>query len=158
MKLFYSIFISFITTTTVFCQCDCQTITKDDNSKVVQCNPKPIAEDNTTQIGIAIASNGHANYVQIIVRFERESKDITGDFIARLMDNNMITLKLINTQQAFIGNSEVSNAIFELPKEQEKKFRYSNIKTVTIKLSDGKLRTYEVKVNANTLRSQLLCL
>ena len=39
-----------------FSQCNCETIKRDDGTNIVQCNSLPVASDNNTQIGLAIAS------------------------------------------------------------------------------------------------------
>lgn len=138
-------------------QCDCNTITDENNNKQIQCNPKPIGGDNSSQLGIAAASNGVDNFIQIAIRFKAKSKKVSSSLTIILNNNNKVTLSLVNTQIAQIGNSELSNAIFSLTNTQYLKLKESEIKTVSVTLSDNITRTYKADMNSNVLINQLNC-
>lgn len=155
LNIFISlIFISNFT----FSQCNCETIKRDDGTNVVQCNSLPVASDKSTQIGLAIASNGEANFVTVTVRFTGKAQNITGDLTLRLSDNNLLTLSLINNGLAYIGNSEVAQGVFMLNSSHKNKISNSSIKTISLKLSDGLIRTYEGERNTSILMQQVKCL
>lgn len=149
-----TIFISIIS----YSQCNCETIKRDDGTNVVQCNPLPIASDNTTQIGLAIASNGESNFVTIAVKFKNKAQNISSDLTIRLNDNNLIKLSLVNNGLSYIGNSQVAQGIFILNDNQKIKISKSKIKTISLKFNDGFLRTYKGEMNTGVLMSQANCL
>ncbi|MDD2674553.1 MAG: hypothetical protein PHF81_06690 [Flavobacterium sp.] len=149
-----TIFISIIS----YSQCNCETIKRDDGTNVVQCNPLPIASDNTTQIGLAIASNGESNFVTITVKFKNKAQNISSDLTIRLNDNNLIKLSLVNNGLSYIGNSQVAQGIFILNDNQKIKISKSKIKTISLKFNDGFLRTYKGEMNTGILMSQVNCL
>lgn len=142
----------------VTAQCDCEKINRDDGVIVTQCNPLPVAYDNNTQVGLAAASNGREKYITITVRFKYTAQDITGNLSIRLADNNLITFELVNSGLAFIGNSQVAQGVFFANELDITKLKKSNIKTITFKLADGLLRTYQATSNADVLKSQVRCL
>jgi hypothetical protein len=139
-------------------QCDCQKITDANNQENTQCSPRPIAADNTTQVALSVASNGESDFVQIVVRFKGKAKKISSTLSIILADNKTVVLKLLNTQLAYIGNSEVSNAIYTITNEQKEKLKLSDVKTISFKLSDALLRTYTAKTNTSVIKEQLNCL
>lgn len=149
-----TIFISIIS----YSQCNCETIKRDDGTNVVQCNPLPIASDNTTQIGLAIASNGESNFVTIAVKFKNKAQNISSDLTIRLNDNNLIKLSLVNNGLSYIGNSQVAQGIFILNDNKKIKISKSKIKTISLKFNDGFLRTYKGEMNTGVLMSQANCL
>lgn len=156
-KLLIIINLVFISNFT-FSQCNCETIKRDDGTNVLQCNSLPVASDKSTQIALAIASNGEANFVTLTARFTGKALNITGDLTLRLSDNNLLTLSLINNGLAYIGNSEVAQGVFMLNSSHKNKISNSSIKTVSLKLSDGLIRTYEGERNTRILMQQVKCL
>lgn len=139
-------------------QCNCEKIKRNDGTTVTQCNPLPVANDNSTQIGLSIASNGKDNFVTLTIRFMSSVQNITGNLSIRLKDNNMITMELVNAQLAYIGNSQVAQAVFKISDPDYSKMKNSKIRTISIKLSDGLIRTYEIKMNHDVLIKQLNCI
>lgn len=139
-------------------QCNCEKIKRNDGTTVTQCNPLPVANDNSTQIGLSIASNGKDNFVTLTIRFMSSVQNITGNLSLRLQDNNMLTLELVNAQLAYIGNSQVAQAVFKISDPDYSKMKNSKIRTISIKLSDGLIRTYEIKMNHDVLIKQLNCI
>lgn len=141
-------------------QCDCENITRDDGSQVVTCNSLPVSSDKTTQIGLSAASNGSENYITLTIRFKGSAKNLSksGKLSIRLDDNNMIDVSLVNQQLSHVGNSQVAQGVFNLSPSQAIKLTNSNIKTVSFKLTDALLRTYQGLQNKNVLVRQLACL
>lgn len=139
-------------------KCDCETINRDDGTVITQCNPLPVANDNSTQVGLAVSSNGLDVFVALTVRFASTVKEITGDLSLRLMDNNMLTLNLINAELGKIGNNQVAMAVFIIDAGNMSKLKQSALKTISFRTSDGLLRTYECTLNSNVLARQLNCI
>jgi hypothetical protein len=158
MKKTILIFTLVIVSNLSYSQCNCETIKRDDGTNVVQCNPLPVASDNNTQIGFAIASNGEVNFVTVTIRFSGKAQNITGDLTLRLDDNNLLTLSLINNGLAYIGNNEVAQGVFLLNSNHKNKVSNSSIKTISLKLSDNLIRTYKGKMNTGVLIQQVKCL
>ena len=139
-------------------QCNCQKINRDDGTIVTQCNPLPVAYDNSTQVGLAAASNGQDNFITVTVRFKSAAQDILGDLSIRLSDNNLITLELVNSGLSFIGNSQVAQGVYMADESHIAKLKKSGIKTISFKFKDGLLRSYQATSNADVLKEQVLCL
>ncbi|MCB0538744.1 MAG: hypothetical protein KDE33_14605 [Bacteroidetes bacterium] len=139
-------------------QCNCEKINRDDGSRVTQCSPLPVAYDNTTQVGLAAASNGQDKFVTITIRFKSTAKDIVGNLSIRLEDNNLITFELVNSGLSLIGNSQVAQGVFLANETDIAKLKKSGIKTISFKLNDGLLRTYQATSNADILKKQVICL
>jgi hypothetical protein len=158
MKKAIIIFTLVLVSNLTYSQCNCETIKRDDGTNVVQCNSLPVASDSNTQIALAIASNGEADFVTLTVRFSNKAQNITGDLTLRLNDNNLLTLSLINNGLAYIGNSEVAQGIFMLNSSHKNKISNSSIKTISLKLNDGLIRTYKGKMNTGVLIQQVKCL
>lgn len=158
MKKTILIFVLTFISNLSYSQCNCETIKRDDGTNVVQCNPFPVASDNNTQIGLAIASNGESNFVTVTIRFSDKAQNITGDLTLRLNDNNLLTLSLINNGLAYIGNNEVAQGVYILNSNHKNKITNSSIKTISLKLSDNLTRTYKGEMNTDILMKQVKCL
>ncbi|MBQ0768130.1 MAG: hypothetical protein KBT58_02490 [Bizionia sp.] len=158
MKKAILIFILVLVSNLSYSQCNCETIKRDDGSNVVQCIPLPVASDNSTQIGLALASNGESNFVTVTVRFSNKAQNIKDDLTLRLNDNNLLTLSLINNSLAKIGNSELAQGVFMLTSNHKNKISNSSIKTISLKLTDGLIRTYKGEMNTDILTKQIKCL
>jgi hypothetical protein len=158
MKKAILILILVIVSNLSYSQCKCEIIKRDDGTNVLQCRVLPVASDNNTQIGLAISSNYEANFVTVTMRFSGKAQDITGDLTLRLNDNNLLTLSLINNGLAYFGNSEVAQGIFMLKTSHKNKISNSPIKTISLKLNDGLIRTYRGKMNTSILMEQVKCL
>lgn len=141
-----------------FSQCNCETIKRDDGTNIVQCNVVQVASDNTTQIGLAAASNGEGIFITITIRFKNSAQNIVQNLFIRLEDNNMLSLPYVNSGLSYIGNSQVANGIFSLSELQAVKLKNSTIKTISVNLSDGFLRTYQLIMNNDVLMKQIKCL
>ncbi len=141
-----------------YAQCNCDEIMSPDGKTVMQCNPLAILNNNSTQVTIAVAFNGKDNFVNISVRFSSSPKKIVGKLSVRQQDNNIITLGLVNSQVTNMVNSQLASAIFIVPGEELEKMKMSPIKTISIRLSDGLIRTYKAKMNEDVLITQLDCL
>jgi len=149
-----------LTLTAIFVQgqCNCETINRDDGTTIKTCQTLPVAYDNTTQIGLTVATNGMDKYVTVTVRFKSTAKNISGNLSIRLDDNNLMTFELVNAQLAYIGNSQVAVGVFLANDTDIVKLKKSGIKTIIIKLIDGLLRTYQAKMNTDVLKKQVGCL
>lgn len=140
-----------------YAQCNCETIKRDDGN-VIQCIVLPVASDKTTQVGLSAASNGVDNFVSVTVRFSGNAVDFSGDLQLRLVDNNFITLEIVNSGLSIIGNSQVAQGVFLLSDEHLNKLKNSKIKTIIFKLKDGLNRAYQPEMNEDVLMKQVICL
>jgi hypothetical protein len=147
-----------LTTILTYGQCDCEKINRNDGTTVTQCNALPIAFDNTTQIGIAAASNGEDKFITITVRFKSSAQDLTGSLTLRLTDNNLLTFEIVNSGLSMMGNSQVAQGVFLTNVDDIAKLKKSEISTVSFKLNDGLLRTYQATSNQDILKKQVGCL
>jgi hypothetical protein len=137
--------------------CDCQNIHRDDGTEITQCISLPVANDSTLEFGLSIASNGQDIFITTTIRFFETAKEINGNLSIRLKDNNLITFELVNKGLAYIGNNQVSQAVFALNAEKIKKLKSSDLLTVSLKL-DKMIHTLECKENVAILKEQLICL
>lgn len=139
-------------------QCNCEKINRDDGTIINQCSALPVAYDNSTQVGINAASNGENIFITLTIRFQTTAKNIVGNLSLRLVDNNLLNFSYVNSGLSFIGNSEVAQGIFLIKETDIAKLKTSRIMTISFKLNDGLLRTYQVNTNADVLKSQVSCL
>lgn len=138
-------------------QCDCETIFREDG-KIVQCNPAMVAYDNSTQIGIALASNGQNTFITVAVRFKGSASEITDKLHIRLSNNQLLSFELVNSALSYVGNSNMSNAVYLIKPEQIQKLKTSDISTISLNISNGKLHTYQCSENCNIIKRQINCL
>ena len=76
-------------------QCDCEKIQRSDGI-ITMCKTLPIAGDNTLQVGLSLANNGRDNFLNATIRFLSSNPlEINGDLSLRLIDNNLLTFKLV---------------------------------------------------------------
>jgi hypothetical protein len=142
----------------IFSQCDCEKINRADGT-VIQCKPLPIGGDNNLQLGLSLASNGKDNFITLTIRYiSGQPLKISGDLSLRLLDNNLLTFNLVNTQSSFIGNSEVENGIFFINQTQFNKIKNAKLLTISINLSDNRVHTIEAIFNQDVLMNQSKCL
>lgn len=152
------LFLALLLANVAFSQCNCEQIHRDDGTIITQCIPLPVAYDNTTQIGLALSSNGEDDFLSVTVRFKHSAKELKGGVSIRLDNNQMMSFELFNGGLAYIGNSEVAQGVYLLPKSKKLELRKSRIKTLSIKLNDNLLRTYEATSNRDVLMKQVDCL
>jgi len=137
--------------------CDCQNIHRDDGTEITQCLSLPVARDSTLEFGLAIASNEQNKFITTTIRFFGNVKEINGNLSIRLKDNNLISFELVNKGLAYIGNNQVSQAVFALNENQIKKLKSSELLTISLKL-DRLTHTLECVENVTILKEQLTCL
>ena len=139
--------------------CNCQKMNKD-GVEVLQCKALPVANDNTTQIGLGVGSINKSPYVSLTIRFKDTAIELDKSFELhlRLEDGNTVDLQYLNGGSAQMGDSQVTQGIYPLNSAQASKLKASNIKVVAIKLTDGLRRSYQVKMNPSLLSDQLKCL
>jgi hypothetical protein len=137
--------------------CDCQNIHRDDGTEITQCISLPVASDSELEFGLAIASNGQNNFITTTIRFFGNVKEVNGNLSIRLKDNNLISFELVNKGLAYIGNNQVSQAIFALDENKIKKLKTSDLQTVSLQL-DRLIYTLECSENTAILSEQLSCL
>jgi len=156
MKLFFLTTILSLFSLCSFSQKGYQLITREDGTKIKVCNTDIVSYDNTTQIGLNVMSNIENNFVSVTLRFKHSVKQIIENLNIRLQNNKMIKLKLINSQKSFIGNSEVAQALYEVTEKQRILLMNSSIHTISLKLDDTLIRTYEAKKNSDILMKQFI--
>ena len=142
----------------IIAQCNCEKIKREDGTTVTQCPPSQVASDNNTEIGLSLSSNGSDKFIALTVRFAGTAQNVIGNLAIRTADNNLFTLTLINSGLSYIGNSQVTNAIFLLSGDNITLLKNSNIKTVSFTLADNLLHTCTLKMNTDIIKKQLSCL
>ena len=158
MKRVIAILFSVFLIQNIYSQCDCEKIYRDEGP-VVQCKTLPLGGDNNLQIGLSLASNEKDNFITLIIRYiSGQSFKINGNLSVRLIDNNLLTFNLINTQSSTIGNSEVENGIFLINESQFIKIKNAKLLTLSIELSDNRLHTIGAILNQDVLMIQSKCL
>jgi hypothetical protein len=156
-KIVISVFFSLVIIH-IDAQCDCEKIQRSDEI-ITMCKTLPIAGDNSLQVGLSLAYNGRDIFVNSTIRFlSNDPLKIIGDLSLRLVDNNLLTFKLVKTQGSYIGNNEVEIGVFNIDEYLFTKIRNSKILTVTLVLSDNKMHTLEATVNQDILINQAKCL
>lgn len=138
-------------------QCNCDIITRADGDMLL-CPSKPIAGDSKVQVGVTVSSNFESDFILITVRFKGTAKDVSDDLRLVLSDNNAISLKLINSVKSYIGESQVTQAVFALSGKDKFALSKANLKTISVKMSDGLFHVYRIELNDDVLLKQVKCL
>lgn len=141
-------------------QCDCPQLKREDGTTITQCNPLPVSGDNSTQIGLSVSTNGDAGFVGLTIRFAKSALKLAAGSRLNIVlnDGNSIGLTLVNQTPLYIGNSQVTQGIFNLTDSQSLKLMKSNIKTIGFVTSSGIQRIYQAKHNADVLKNGLNCI
>ena len=139
-------------------QCNCQTFNKDGNT-IKQCPPTPVAGDKLLQVGFGIGEVNHkADYLSLTIRFRNSANKAKGNLLLVLANGKMITLKILNSQLVYLGNSEVCQATYLLTNSSELLLKASPIKSVQFSLEGGLHHHLPVQMNSHIIISQLNCL
>lgn len=139
--------------------CICQTINKK-GVIVFQCQTLPVANDNSTQIGLGVGSINKSPYVSLTIRFKETAIELDKSFELHLWleDGNTVDLQYLNGGLVQMGNSQVAQGIYPLNSDQKSNLKASRIKTVAFKLTDGLRRNYQIKMNSDVILYQIKCL
>lgn len=155
-KILFSLLLVFFTIET-FGQCGCKLLTQNDGSIVIQCDPLPVASDSNTQLGLSFTATETYALIGVTVRFSSSSLKIAGDLDIRMANNQMLKLKMLNSQIVRVSDSELAQAIFIINDSHIDKLLKSNLSIITLKFSDGKLRTYKISQNSSVIKNQITC-
>ncbi|OFX41706.1 MAG: hypothetical protein A2X08_17410 [Bacteroidetes bacterium GWA2_32_17] len=145
-------------TKALIAQCNCEKIKRDDGAIINMCPSLPVASDKTTEIGLAAASNGGESFLTITIRFNNVAINVKSKITIRLVDNNLFSLEIINSGLSYIGNSQVTQAVFSLTESNIDLLKKSNLKTISFTMEDNLLHTYGIIANADIIKKQLFCL
>jgi len=139
--------------------CNCQKM-NNDGVEVLQCKTLPVANDNTTQIGLGVGSINKSPYVSLTIRFKETAIELDKSFELHLWleDGNTVDLQYLNGGLVQMGNSQVAQGIYPLNSDQKSNLKASRIKTVAFKLTDGLRRNYQIKMNSDVILYQIKCL
>lgn len=129
-------------------------VNKEDGSAMKIFYPLPITHDNTIEIGLSACTNGEDKFIMATLRFKTVAQNILSNLTIHLYNGNSLTFELIENKLAYIGNSQITQGVFLVQEAQITKIKVSEIKTITIMLSDKLLRTYQTVANADILMSQ----
>jgi hypothetical protein len=156
-RIFLSLFL-FFSITLLYGQCDCEKIHREDGI-ITTCQTLPVCGDDLFQVGLSLADNGQEIFLTMTIRFltDRELK-ISNDLSLMLINNNLLTFKLVKTQGSLIGNNIVEHGIFLVNEDQFIKIQNSKIRTLTIILNDNIMHTLELAFNNDVLVKQSKCL
>jgi hypothetical protein len=140
---------------------DCNYTTFNMEENVVkQFRPIPVGNSATYQMAFAVTNLNGANYVMLTIRFINSASDVVNnDLLLFTAENNVASLKLLDTTKDFVGGSEISIAKFELNSQNYELLRKENIINIRFALQNDDLqKTYKVKINSDVLIKQLKCL
>jgi len=129
---------------------------REDGTTIKIFHPLPVAHDDTTEIGLALGTNGEDIFIVLVMRFKSIAQNISSNLTIHLYDGNMMIFELVNNHLGYVGNSQITKGIFLSTETQITKLRVSEIKTITIILEDDLLRTYQTIANADILMNQFL--
>ncbi len=141
----------------LFAQCNCETINKE-NVTIKQCNPLLVGGDKTLHCGIALGKTGNEKHLSLTIRFIEKAMEVNSKITIWLQNGNSIDISLFNGGLAYVGNSQIAQAIYKLDDNIISKLKDSKIKTIAFTLTDGLRRTYEVKTNSDVIIEHLKCL
>lgn len=139
-------------------QCNCETINRDDGVTIKICEPAPIGGDQTLMFSISVITSGSDYFISLNIIFDSTPQKATGNLMIRFSDNNMLNFTAINSQMAFIGGREMAQSIYLIDDFVIKNLRQTEINTVSFRLEDQALRTYEAHDNKDIIRRHLRCL
>ena len=143
---------------TVYSNCNCETINRDDGVTIKVCEPKPIFGDESLEVAISILNDGLNYYVSSNIKFERSLQKIMGNMIVRFSNNEMITFTVIDSQIALIDGREIAQSIYYVEEFVMNTLKEEDLSTISFRLEDQVLRTYEVLDNKGVLKEQLKCI
>ncbi len=141
-----------------YSQCKCEKIDTEGVNKSYHCQTLPIASDNSTQVGITVASDYEQHYLALTIRFRYSALDLVSGLSIRLQNNKVIELDLAKSGISYIENSQVVQGVFTLTENSISELSVSGIKTISFNLSDNITHIYESKTNSNVLINQIKCL
>lgn len=157
-KVFILLFLLFIIILPSYSQCKCEVIHEEKRSESFQCQTLPIASDNSTQIGITVASNYEQHYLALTIRFRFSALDLISGLSIRLQNNKVVEFDLIKSGISYIDNSPIVQGVFALTENGARELGKSRIKTISFNLSDNITHIYEAKTNISVLINQIKCL
>lgn len=158
---FTFIIITFSTMTQkVFGQCHskCETINRFDGITVISCEPLPVAGDDNLEAAISLVSNGEEKFIALSVLFNSTTQKLSGNLIIRLKNNSMLQFTAVNSEMNIIGGRQLAQAIYRIDDFIINQLRNHLIYTISFRLEDQILRTFESDLNQGVIKEQLECL
>ncbi|MEO7046827.1 MAG: hypothetical protein ABI091_16105, partial [Ferruginibacter sp.] len=110
------------------------------------------------QIGIGLGKIEDVEYLSLSIRFKYSAQKVDGKLTLTLTNGRVISLALINSGLAYIGNSEVCQSTFQISPGARALLMKSSIKFVAFHLEDNLRHVLTVSMNSNLVSSQLKCL
>jgi hypothetical protein len=141
-----------------YAQCNCETINRDDGTTITTCKPAPIGGDQTLEFAISMITNGNDYFISLNILFDIPPQKATGNLMIRFTDNNMLTFTAVNSQMAFIGGRELAQSIYLVDDFVLENLKQQDLYTVSFRLEDQILRTYEAQDNKDIIKRHLRCL
>jgi len=157
-KYFGFLLICLIAPISAYAQCNCETINRDDGVTIRTCEPVPIGGDQTLEFAISMITNGNDYFLSLNIIFDSTPQKATGNLMIRFSDNNMLNFTAVNSQMAFIGGREMAQSIYLIDDFVIDNLKQKDIYTVSFRLEDQTLRTYEAHDNKDIIKRHLRCL
>lgn len=152
-------FILLLTSTIpIYAQCNCETINRDDGMNITTCEPAPVGGDQTLEFAISMITNGNDYYISLNILFDIPPQKTTGNLMIRFDDNRMMNFTSVNSQLSFIGGRELAQSIYRVDDFILDNLKHHDIYTISFRLEDQTLRTYEVQNNKDIIKRHLNCL
>ena len=158
MKKYFGLIVCLIVPITVNAQCNCETINRDDGVTITTCEPAPVGGDQNLEIAISMITNGNDYFLSLNIIFESSPQKATGNLMIRFSDNNMLNFTAVNSQMTFIGGREMAQSIYLIDDFVIDNLKQKDIYTVSFRLEDQTLRTYEAHDNKDIIKRHLRCL
>lgn len=158
MKKYFGLIMCLTVPISVNAQCNCETINRDDGVTITTCEPAPIGGDQTLEFAISMITNGNDYFISLNILFDTPPQKATGNLMIRFTDNNMLNFTAVNSQMAFIGGRELAQSIYLVDDFVLENLKQKDIYTVSFRLEDQTLRTYEARDNKGIIKRHLQCL
>lgn len=139
-------------------QCNCETINRFDGVVITSCEPAPVGGDQLLEFAISMITNGNDYFLSLNIIFDSPPQKASGNLMIRFEDNDMLNFTAVNSQMAFIGGREMAQSIYMIDDFVLNKLKQQNIYTVSFRLEDQTLRTFQAQDNIDIIKRHLRCL
>lgn len=140
------------------CQSKCETINRFDGVTIISCEPLPVAGNENLEAAISLVSNGDKKFIALSVIFNSKAQNITGNLFIRLKNNSMLQFTAVNNEMNIIGGRELAQAIYRIDEFIINQLSNNLIYTISFRLEDQLLRTFESDINQDVIKNQIKCL
>jgi hypothetical protein len=109
-------------------------------------------------VGISYGKISTQPIVSMTIRYKNDVKNANSNLTLTLSNGSILEIHLQKSGLAYIGNSQVCQAIFALTESQKDKLKLYTINNIRFSLDDGLYHTLDIQMNKEVLQSQIKCL